>query len=70
MLKAIVQMYRTYVPSTPAAESFAVFIEELNEAGWQRLLTAIPASIAERQPAEFGTFCEVSAVELLRLANT
>jgi hypothetical protein len=64
MLQSIVKMYRKYLPEDPEAESFAQFIEALDEATWDRLVDHIPAAIATRDPAEFGDFSQVRVADL------
>ncbi len=66
MLKAIAQMYRTYLPQEPGADAFAGFIEGLDDDAWSSLLEEIPAEIASRHPAEFGTYAGVSVADLQR----
>lgn len=70
MLKAIALMYRTYLPATPVADSFAAFVEELTEAGWQTLQEHIPTAITDREPAAFGEFAGVSAADLRQAATS
>jgi hypothetical protein len=69
MLKAIVKMYRAYLPADPGADGFAAFVDNLTEDAWSRLVENIPAGIAQREPAEFGGFSGVSAAELERAAG-
>lgn len=69
MLRALVRVYRTYLPPRPEADAFATFIEGLDEAAWQRLLEHIPEAIAGADPATFGTFDGVGAEVLARLAR-
>lgn len=64
MLQSIVRMYREYLPPAEEAESFAGFIESLDEESWDRLCDHIPAEIAGREPFEFGTGAPVSPEEL------
>ncbi|PID81842.1 hypothetical protein CSB20_00895 [bacterium DOLZORAL124_64_63] len=64
MLRAMVGMYRHYLPADPTADTFAAFLDGLDEAGWERLQDNIPAAIAERAPAEFVEFAGVSAADL------
>ena len=69
MLQAMVGMYRAYLPSETTADEFAVFIEDLDETAWSRLVENIPEQITRREPAEFGGFSGVSADELRRAAG-
>jgi len=69
MLKAMVQMYRVYLPQNASADLFAEFIVELDDAGWERLLENIPAAITDREPADFGDFAGVSAADLRAAAE-
>ena len=64
MLQSIVQMYRKYLPPNPEAEPFAHFIEDLDEATWNRLVDHVPQAIALRDPAEFGDFDRVRVSDL------
>ena len=64
MLQGIAGMYRRYLPPNPESESFATFVESLTEETWGTLMQHIPTAIAEREPAEFGEFREVSAADL------
>jgi len=67
MLKAMVQMYRTYLTANPDGDTFAAFVDELDPAGWETLQANIPPAITKREPAEFGGFAGVTAADL-RLA--
>ena len=69
MLRKMVQMYRVYLPASPAADRFAAFIDSLDEEAWERLQENIPAAITGREPAEFGRFDGVTAAELTRCAR-
>ncbi|MCK5687655.1 hypothetical protein KAI87_00225, partial [Myxococcota bacterium] len=53
MLKSVAGFYRHYLPKNAHAESYAEFIEELNEEGWQRLVDNVPELIANGEPSEF-----------------
>ena len=64
MLKAIAAMYRKYIIPNPESDSFASFIERINEADFQRLLTKIPSEITSREPIEFATFRGVDVAQL------
>lgn len=69
MLRKMVEMSRKYLPVRPRAEAFAEFISELDEQGWLRLLDAIPAAIAEADPADFSSEGEVGVEQLRGLAR-
>ncbi len=64
MLKAIVEMYRKYVPALEESDRFAAFIDALTEREFMILLDSIPEPILEREPYEFTNFKEVKAEEL------
>ncbi len=64
MLQAIAQMYRQYLPSSPTPESFATFVESLDEVTWNQLLQNIPSAITQRQPYEFADFQAVTVADL------
>ncbi len=72
MLKSTVQFYRKYLPPDPVADEFAGFLEDLDEASWERLTEVIPAEIAEADPASFDEYADIRAADLvaaLRAAN-
>ena len=69
MLQSMVQMYRRYLEPDATADTFAAFIEDLDETNWGRLLEAIPASIAEGDPQDFGEFAGVTVTELRSAAG-
>jgi hypothetical protein len=64
MLKAIVKMYRKYVPTMEESDRFAAFIDSLTETEFIALLDSIPQAILEREPYEFTHFKEVKAADL------
>jgi len=64
MLKQAAAMYCHYLEADPQAETFAAFIEQLDEARWQALLDHIPEAITSRDPATFGAFDAISAADL------
>ncbi len=64
MLKAMVLMYRAYLPKAASADQYAAFIDELDESGWSVLQDNIPREITKREPAEFSGFAGVSADDL------
>lgn len=64
MLQSMVKMYRKYLPPEPEADTFAAFIESLDEEAWHKLVAQVPEAIAGREPLEFATFNEVSAADL------
>jgi len=69
MLRAMVDMYRHYLPAEPGADTFADFIAGLDDAAWERLQTNIPAAITDREPAEFTEFAGVTAADLKAAAQ-
>jgi len=69
MLRAIVGMYRGYLPESVEAERFAELIEALDRDSFRRLLERIPDEIASREPRQFDAFAQVSAAELANLAG-
>lgn len=69
MLKAMVRMYRTYLPADVDGDGFAAFIDELDPAGWETLQANIPEAITKREPAEFGGFAGVTVADLRRAAG-
>lgn len=64
MLKAMVKMYRTYLPAETVADAFAAFIDDLDQPAWDRLLENIPAAITKREPAAFAGFAGVTVGDL------
>ncbi|MDX2474115.1 MAG: hypothetical protein QNL91_10440 [Candidatus Krumholzibacteria bacterium] len=70
MLKAMVLMYRQYLMANTAADQYATFIDQLDEAGWAVLQENIPTEITKREPAEFSGFAGVSAEDLARAARS
>jgi hypothetical protein len=66
MLRTIVALYRHYLPVDPRSEGFADLIESLDEAGWNRLIDRMPASIADGDPTRFSIESPVTATDLRR----
>ena len=64
MLKAIVQMYRKYLPKNESSEPFAELIEGLDQDMFDQMLENIPTGILEREPLEYSDYNGVSAEEL------
>ena len=64
MLQSIVGFYRHYLTANPESDTFAAFIEGLDEESWNRLLESIPAEIAEGDPNHFGNHAPVTADNL------
>lgn len=64
MLKSIAGLYRHYLPQDPEADAFADFIDRLDTDDWNALVENIPAAIADREPADFADFAEVSVGDL------
>ncbi len=60
MLKSMVAMYRRYLPPNPRSNSFAAFIEGLDEDQWQTLVAHVPEPIASREPYTFSDFDAVT----------
>ena len=67
MLKKVALMYRTYLPSGREQDSFANFIDRLDQESWERLVENIPEEIAEADPSTFDKFNKYSAQDLLAL---
>ncbi len=65
MLRAVARMYRTHLPPSAAADSFAELILSLDEASWNRLVERVPDEIAAREPSDLGAFDGVSARALV-----
>jgi len=64
MLESIVGFYRHYLPVNPESDTFAAFIEGLDEESWNRLLDSIPAEIADADPTQFGNHAPVTVADL------
>ncbi len=64
MLKALVKMYRKYLPANSSSDAFAEFIESLSEDQWQAIVENIPPEIADREPSEFAEYSGVSVDRL------
>ncbi len=64
MLKALVRMYRRYLPANPSADAFANLIESLSEDQWQSIVRKIPTEIADREPSEFAEYSGISVDRL------
>ena len=64
MLKSVAKMYRKYLPPNPASDTFARFIESLDEAMWLRLVDNVPPQIVERDLAEFDNHNRVEVADL------
>ena len=64
MLQTIVTLYRRHLTPDAAADAFADFIEQLDDAAWARLLENVPSAIAEGDPADFHRGGLVSVAEL------
>lgn len=64
MLKAIVKMYRKYLPGNDQSDAFAAFIEGLDLDAFNHLLDHIPTGILDREPLEYAAYDGVS-VEML-----
>lgn len=64
MLRQMVAMYRVYLHPSAEADSFADFIERLDDDSWERLTKAVPSQIADREPADFASWNGVTPEEL------
>ena len=69
MLKGIVAMYRKYLPPNPESDSFAEFIDGLDENTWNTIVDCVPAAIADPEPDVFSRFNEVKPRDLLDAAG-
>jgi hypothetical protein len=68
MLRTTVALYRHYLDGHPRSEEFARLIESLDDEGWNRLIDAMPSTIAETDPADFHFDSPVQARELVERA--
>lgn len=66
MLQAVARMYRHYCEPSYRPEEFALFIEELSQSDWQRMVASVPGAIVDREPHEYSTWAGVSAADLRR----
>lgn len=64
MLKAIVAMYRRYLPPAPEAEALAALIEGMSEEDWAYLSEHVPPAIADGDPLRFSEERPIGAAEL------
>ncbi len=64
MLRSIVGFYRHYLPANPNSDTFAAFIEGLDDDSWHRLVDSIPPEIAAADPAHFGDHAPITASDL------
>ena len=64
MLKAIVKMYKKYLPHEKEAEPFAEFINQLDESGFQKLVDNIPNDILKRDPSTYDKFNDLKIENL------
>ncbi len=60
MLRAVVAMYRKYLPANPESDRLACFIDSLTDAEWRHLAEHVPAEIADSDPSEFDGFRPVT----------
>lgn len=70
MLKAIVKMYRKYLPENSISDSFATLIDGLSPDEFKNLLEHIPTEITSCEPVEFKDYTGVSAETLASAAKT
>jgi len=64
MLQSIVGFYRHYLTANPESDTFAAFIEGLDDESWHRLVDSIPAEIAAADPTHFGDNAPITATDL------
>ncbi len=64
MLQAISAMYREYLEPNERSESYANFVEGLDESAWARLVDQVPEVIASGDPSDFGGTELVSLTQL------
>ncbi len=69
MLKSMVLMYKKYLQKNEEANSFANFIDSLDENKWNKLVDNIPQDITSREPAEFDKFNDVKVADLQAIIN-
>lgn len=69
MLRAVVAMYRRYLPASAEADRFADFIDGMSETMWQQLVEHVPGEIADADPSDFGRCRPVAVDELIRAAT-
>ena len=64
MLKSVAKMYQKYLPQNPESDTFAQFIESLNEEMWLKLIDNVPSTIVELGLAEFDNHNRVKVADL------
>jgi hypothetical protein len=69
MLKSIAKMYRKYLPENNEANSFASFIENLEENEWNVLLENLPEEIVNKEPLEFDSYNEIKVEDLEKIIS-
>ena len=69
MLQKVAAMYRHYLPTEPGAAVLADFLDGLTPAQWLYLSEHVPEAIAQRDPAEFDRFREVTVADLERVLS-
>lgn len=69
MLRMVSRFYRAYLPASAVGESFAQFIDALDQDAFDRLLGDIPPAIGGAGVAGFEDAANVSATELMRRAG-
>lgn len=68
MLNRMVDFYEHYLPKHPEAEDFKLFIRELTDETWDRLIHQIPDAIKEWDPITAIEFNAISTSRLKKLA--
>jgi hypothetical protein len=69
MLKQMAAMYRQYLPHDPLAETFAQFVESIDEEKWEQLLNNIPEVIQDITDTDIASFKGITADELSERAQ-
>ena len=69
MLQKVAAMYRRYLPTEPGATTLADFLDGLTPDQWLYLSEHVPEAIAQRDPAKFDRFREVTVADLERVLS-
>ena len=64
MIKSVVKMYRKYLPQNAKSETFAQFIESLDETTWNKLVNNVPPEITNQACVDLSDYKEVSVSDL------